>query len=313
VPDTADSAVQAARLWQAQVSCTLVLALQSAPRPLESAINPPRFSGAIRYGREFRTASANMLLLLVPIWLHKALPVPFLPIGFCILLGSLGLVLRKRWVTGLSLGIFWAFSLHPTSTWLASGLEQRYPAMEVRDCPKADAVVVLSGMLLESVTSATEWNQAVDRFERGVELVASDRAPKILFTRGLSWPDLGREPEGERLAREALKHGIPADKIEVTDTAVLETSAEVRSIRRTMRQHGWHRIILVTSAMHMPRAMWLAQKEGIEAIPFPADFGGGNHNPLQLTSFLPEAKWLDQSERAIREWMGLTYYRAFGI
>jgi len=254
-----------------------------------------------------------MLLLLVPIWLHKALPVPFLPIGFCILLGSLGLVLRKRWVTGLSFGILWVLSTHPTAAWLASGLEQRYPAMEVRDCPKADAVVVLCGMLAESVTSATEWDQRVDRFERGVELIASDRAPKIVFTRGLSWPDVDREPEGERLAREALKHGIPAEKIEVTETAVLETSEEVRSIRRTMEKHGWHRIILVTSAMHMPRAMWLAQKEKIEAIAFPADFEAGSHSSLEFTSFLPEAKWLDLSERAIRERIGLTYYRTFGI
>ena len=276
-------------------------------------VSPLRSNRSICHEREVRTGPANMLFLLVPIWLHKALPVPFLPIGFCILLGGLGLALRKRWVTGLSLCILWALSLHPTSNWLASGLEQRYPAMEVRDCPKADAVVVLSGMLLESVTSATEWDKEVDRFERGVELVASDRAPRILFTRGLAWPDVGREPEGERLVLEALKHGIPADKIEVTDTAVLETSAEVRSIRRTMEQHGWHRIILVTSAMHMPRAMWLAQKEGIEAIPFPADFGGGSHNPFHLTDFLPEAKCLDRSERAIREWLGLTYYRTFGI
>jgi uncharacterized SAM-binding protein YcdF (DUF218 family) len=254
-----------------------------------------------------------MLLLLVPIWLHKALPIPFLPIGFCILLGCLGLVLRKRWVTGLSFGILWVFSMHPTAAWLASGLEQRYPAMEVRDCPKADAVVVLSGMLRKSVTSATEWDQEVGRFERGVELVASDRAPKILFTRGLSWPDVGREPEGERLAREALKHGIAADKIELTDTAVLETSAEMRSVRRTMERRGWRRIILVTSAMHMPRAMWLADQEKIEAIPFPADFESGNHSSLELASFLPDAKWLDLSERAIRERIGLAYYRTFGV
>jgi uncharacterized SAM-binding protein YcdF (DUF218 family) len=254
-----------------------------------------------------------MLLLLVPIWLHKALPIPFLPIGFCILVGCLGLVLRKRWVTALSFGVLWAFSLHPTAAWLASGLEQRYPAMEVRDCPKADAVVVLSGMLTESVTSATEWNQAVDRFERGVELVAGDRAPKILFTRGLSWPDVDREPEGERLAREALKHGIPADKIELTDTAVFETSAEMKSIRRTMEQRGWHRIILVTSAMHMPRAMWLADKEKVEAIPFPADFECGPHSSVEPASFLPDAQWLDLSERAIRERIGLAYYRTFGI
>jgi uncharacterized SAM-binding protein YcdF (DUF218 family) len=203
--------------------------------------------------------------------------------------------------------------MHPIASWLVSGLERRYPAMEVRDCPKADAVVVLSGMLSESVTSATEWNREVDRFERGVELVAGGRAPKLVFTRGLSWPDVDREPEGQRLAREAVKHGIPADKIELTDDPVLETSSEVHSIRRTMEKRGWHRIILVTSAIHMPRAMWLVKKEQIDVIPFPADFEAESHTPFDLTSFLPQARSLEASERAIREWIGLTYYRAAGV
>ena len=254
-----------------------------------------------------------MLLLLTPLWLHKALPVPFLPIGFCILLGCLGLILRRRWLTGFAFILLWGFSMHPIATWLVSGLERRYPALEVQDCPKADAVVVLSGMLLESTTSATEWNDAVDRFERAVELVARDRAPKLLFTRGMPWPDVGRESEGERLAREALKHGIPAEKIELTDDPVFETSAEVRSIRRTMEKRGWHRIILVTSAMHMPRAMWLIGKERIDAIPFPADFEAEMQRPLEFQSFLPQARYLERSERAIREWIGLTYYRVFGV
>jgi uncharacterized SAM-binding protein YcdF (DUF218 family) len=194
-----------------------------------------------------------------------------------------------------------------------SGLEHRYPAMEVKDCPKADAVVVLSGMLNESVTSATEWTQEVDRFERGVELVAGDRAPKLVFTRGVSWQDAGHEPEGERLAREAVKHGIPADKIELSDDPVMETSAEVRSIRKTMEKRGWYRIILVTSAFHMPRAMWLVKKEQIDAIPFPADLEAGSHHPLDLTDLLPQARWLEKSETAIREWIGITYYRVAGV
>jgi uncharacterized SAM-binding protein YcdF (DUF218 family) len=185
--------------------------------------------------------------------------------------------------------------------------------MEVMDCPKVDAVVVLSGMLNESVTSATEWKQEVDRFERGVELIASDRAPKLVFTRALSWPDVGREPEGARLAREAVKHGIPADKIELTDDPVMETSGEVRSIRKMMEKRGWHRITLITSAYHMPRAMWLVKKQQINAIPFPADLEAESDYPLDLTSFLPQAVCLEKSETAIREWIGLAYYNVFGV
>ena len=213
-----------------------------------------------------------MLLLLLPVWLHKALPTPFLPIGLCILLVCLGMLLKRRWICGLAICELLVFSLHPTSAWLMSGLEQFFPAMEVKDCPKADAIVVLGGMVDNPVTSATEWNGAVDRFERAVELAAAGRAPWLVFTRGVDWSDEAREPEGLALAREAVKHGIAADRVVVTDERVMETSGEMQSIRRAMEEHGWHRIILVTSAFHMPRAIWLAKHEGINAIPFAADF-----------------------------------------
>lgn len=253
-----------------------------------------------------------MLLLLTPLWLHKALPIPFLPIGFCILFGSLGLLLKKRWITGFAIGILGVFSLPPTATWLMSGLENRYPAMEVKDCPKADAIVVLSGMLNEPVTSATEWRYSVDRFERGVELAAAGRAPTLVFTRGLLWPENGSETEGVTLAREAIKHGIPAERVSLTDETVMETSGEMRSIRRAMEKHGWRRIILVTSGFHMPRSMWLAKKEKIDAIPFPADFEAGRLRLFELSSLMLKAEYLEKSERALREWIGLAYYKVFG-
>lgn len=254
-----------------------------------------------------------MPLLFIPVWLHKALPTPFLPIGFCILLGCLAIFFKKRWLGGLAITVLWIFSLAPTATWLVSGLEHFFPAIEVKDCPKADAIVVLSGMLDEPVTSATEWTQSVDRFERAVELAAAGRAPKLVFTRGLSWPEDGREPEGVTLAREAVKHGIPAERILLTDETVKETSGEVRSIRRAMEKHGWRRIILVTSAYHMPRTVWLAKQENIDAIPFPADFEAGRLRLLELNSVLPRAEYLERSERAIREWIGMSYYVVFGI
>ncbi len=260
-----------------------------------------------------RAGCTDMLFLLIPLWLHKALPLPFLPIGFCILFGILGLLLKKRWITGFAIGVLWVFSLPPTATWLMSGLENGYPAMEVKDCPKADAIVVLCGMLNESVTSATEWKYSVDRFERAVELAAAGRAPVLLFTRGLLWPENGNEIEGVTLAREAVKHGIPAERIVLTDETVIETSGEMRSIRRAMEKHGWRRIILVTSAFHMPRSMWLARKEKIDAIPFPADFEAGRLRLFEPSSLMLKAECLEKSERAIREWIGMAYYRVFGI
>jgi uncharacterized SAM-binding protein YcdF (DUF218 family) len=251
------------------------------------------------------------LLLLVPTWLHKALPIPFLPIGLCLTLGLLALLLKKRWLGLLAVAILYVASLPPTAALLLSTVENDYPAIEVKDCPKADAIVVLCGMVHDTGGSATEWTGAVDRFERAVELAAADRAPFLVFTRGVNWTDPHNEAEGDVLAREAVKHGIAAKRIVLATAPIEETSGEMRSIRQAVEKHGWKRIILVTSAFHMPRAMWLAEHEHLNVIPFPADFRAEWRSLKSMNSALPQATYLESTELALREWIGISYYRVF--
>ena len=71
---------------------------------------------------------------------------------------------------------------------------------------------------------------------------------------------------------------------------------------------GKPRIILVTSAFHMRRAKMLFERQGFEVEPFPVDFQVPDRQRTTIFSFLPKAEYLEDSEKVMREGMGIFYY-----
>ena len=73
---------------------------------------------------------------------------------------------------------------------MLKSLEDRFPKLEVEDCPSADAIVVLSGILHKSRSRSgvLEWAEGVDRFEQGLLLLKAGKGPLLIFTGGrLPW------------------------------------------------------------------------------------------------------------------------------
>ena len=70
-------------------------------------------------------------------------------------------------------------------------------------------------------------------------------------------------------------------------------------------------VLLVTSAVHMPRAAACFRQQGVNVVPAPCDHLAG---PVQLsaTSFWPNATAGVKFQTAAREWLGLTWYRLKG-
>lgn len=67
------------------------------------------------------------------------------------------------------------------------------------------------------------------------------------------------------------------------------------------------RIVLVTSAMHMPRAQFAFNKAGFEVCPLQADV---RRLPSRLPwALVPRTVGLDRTESALHEWLGIAYYR----
>lgn len=243
--------------------------------------------------------------------LNKVLPIPLLPIGACLLLCLLGWHRRRRAPVVAGLLLLLVFSLPATSRVLFGSLEAVYPRIEPAESRQADAIVVLGGYLRQLPgTSAEhpEWNEASERFWRGIDLLRAGRAPLVVFPGGLlPWEAEGRLPEGELAAKIARLAGVPGESILVTG-AVGNTQGEAREIARLCEERGWRRVILVTSAFHLPRADEQFERAGVDTLPFPCDWRTNPEDPLDLLDFVPSAEALHLNETALREYYGRLFY-----
>ncbi len=238
--------------------------------------------------------------------LNKILPILVLPLGFTLLCLLAGLVFRKRLLLWYAALVLWAFSMPVVSNGLMRFVEGGTVRIPVSGVGKADALVVLSGMIRQ-VDGAPlgEWGDAVDRFEAGIDLFKAGKAPVIVFTRGqMPWqPDA--VPEGELLAKRAVLLGVPNAAIRLT-VKVGNTAEEAVAARKLLGDRK--KIILVTSAFHTRRALLLFEQAGFEVQPFRVDYQVDDTSDLTVLRFLPSAEALSQSEKALREMLGWLYY-----
>ena len=252
------------------------------------------------------------------IYLHKILPYFFMPLTLAILLFAAGLLLNRRIIIFLGLCVLIFFSTPFVSNYLYTFMEanmERLPADEVHP---ADAIVVLSGAGISELDKAkvVEWNDP-NRFLGGVQLFKSGKAPLLIFTGGWVPWDATARPEGEILIEQARLLGIPEEAM-MTTRKVSNTAEEALGVSQVLceRIHKVGnlslprpRILLVTSAYHMPRARLIFEKAGMEVTPFPVDFRRPLSMSASFTDLVPNSGALGGSDVAIRELYGRWYYQ----
>lgn len=236
------------------------------------------------------------------------------PPGLCLLLLAAALVLTvlKFRVTAILLaiaGLVWVFawSLPVTSLYFGGQLESQHPHQAPRDLPRADVIVIFGG---NTQANRANWFEpynratAVDRIDLAEALYLAGRAPRILISGGARE---GKVSEAQIIARLLRQRGIP-------DTALLlendsrNTYENARFTDITMRGQKLKTALLVTSALHMPRALASLQKRGIQATPASGapQIVLPTHNPPDL--WVPHLRSLEASRTIIKEYLGLFGY-----
>jgi uncharacterized SAM-binding protein YcdF (DUF218 family) len=246
------------------------------------------------------------------LFFNKVLPLLCLPFGVVCCLVLLALALKKWWPGLVALAVLWICSLPVTGDGLIRLLERRYPVIPVAEAGPADAIIVLGGILGPAHRAGTipNWTESVERFEAAVALMAANRAPQLVFTGARrSWLD-GETTEGEELRKLAVARGVPAEKILVT-RFIDNTATEAAAVAERVKAGRLQRVILVTTAWHMPRAVYLFRKAGVECIPFPVDFRADAGRPWGWSDFVPSAGGWAGTETALRELYGYAFYRVF--
>lgn len=241
------------------------------------------------------------------IFFHQIIPAFFLPVGIVLLLLLSAAFWKNRTLALSCVVVLFLLSIPLTSNYLIRSVEQFQTRRLVSEVETGDAIVVLSGMLTSAPLAGggiiSEWIEP-DRFFAGIELIKASKAPIVIFTGG-KMPWTSSKPEGEILKEYAVQLGVPAGHIILTSN-VENTEDEAREVRKYLGIAK--KVILVTSAFHMPRAAALFVAHGLEVIPFPVDFKIDASRSFTVLDVLPNATSLKGSEIAMREWYGRAYY-----
>jgi len=239
--------------------------------------------------------------------LHKILPLLVSPLSIVLIIILIGTFFKSKKISLLGLLILIFCSVPIISNKLIFYLEKDYSLQSVKDVTKADAIVVLSGMI-STINSkeklSYEFNDSIDRILSGIDLFKEDKASFLILTNGKMPWSVGI-PEGEYLKDFSIKYGIPEDRILLTDN-VQNTDQEAISVKKLLKTNEAN-IILVTSAFHMPRAKKVFEAANIKVIPFAVDF----KTPIKkitIIDFIPSANSLKDTSHFFREMIGRLYY-----
>jgi uncharacterized SAM-binding protein YcdF (DUF218 family) len=255
------------------------------------------------------------------LFISKLLPLFVYPLGLSCILILIALVTmwrRPKWaatslilallILGLS-GNAWV------TTQSVRSLEQQYRPLAT--VPQADAIVVLGGATHPWVPPRP-WVEVMESGDRplyAARLYRQNKAPLIILSGGrVDW--YGKQaPESTDMAELIKAMGVPANAI-IEEPDSLNTRENAVNVKKILDQRQINRILLVTSAIHMPRSLKIFQKLGIDAIPAPTDFlipdpvSAQTQISLQarVLDNIPSAKYLEQTTQAIKEYIGYFIY-----
>jgi len=219
---------------------------------------------------------------------------------------------RQAW-SAVTLAAGSAFLLYLASTplvarWAAWTLERENPAIAVERLPVADAIVVLGGAMYatqrEDGSVHLYARGSADRFETGLAAFRAGRAPLMVFGGGGTGVE-GTPTEGEWNRKRALERGVPTSAALAAGRA-LYTVDEAELIAEKLHERGAVRVIVCTTAIHLPRAAGHYRRLGFEVIPLPSDFATrGAAETWSLKLLVPRSIALTQTDSAVREWFGI--------
>lgn len=217
--------------------------------------------------------------------------------------------LRKLAISLIILAIAWVFiwSLPAFTLFTGFMLEQQYPQQSLNSYPQTQAIVVLGGNTANSRANwfepATEENANL-RSDMAINLYKAKRAP-IIINSGAALD--GGTSEAAIMARQMQANNIPKESI-ILEKQSHTTHENAKFTAKILADKNINQFLLVTSALHMPRAYASFKKLGLNPIPAPTAPQIYRSQQLDLNLWLPDQRTLDASRTIIKEYSALFIY-----
>ena len=208
-------------------------------------------------------------------------------------------------------GVVMLFSSSPfLSEALIRPLERAHPALFACPAEGPDPYIVVLGAGRRDDRSVHPLARLSDagtaRLVEGVRIFSGLPDATLVFSGGALGADTAI---ADAMADAAVSLGIPPERIERL-VEPLDTESEAAAFRALIAANaasaGERGVILVTSASHMPRALYLFRMNGIEPIPAPTDYRA-LRRPFSLYTIAPNASSIATTERAVHEYLGLLW------
>jgi uncharacterized SAM-binding protein YcdF (DUF218 family) len=158
-----------------------------------------------------------------------------------------------------------------------------------------------------------ELNGGGDRVYYAATLYHEGKAPYILASGGrLPWDADQQSPPAVEMSIILQALGVPQEAIWLEPES-RNTEENAAFSAPILQEHGAQSILLVTSATHMPRAVYLFEQQGFEVIPAPTDFSITDadweqlwHPDIEnfLLGFFPQSSYLGSTTSAMKEYIG---------
>jgi uncharacterized SAM-binding protein YcdF (DUF218 family) len=236
-----------------------------------------------------------------------------LPIAVLLLLFGLLLICTERKIRlakvslFASLFILLATSFPPLGDYQISIIEREYPA--VKQLPEDTQYLVVLGCGHQSlpieVPSSALYECGIKRVTEAMRHYYLNPQLQLIFT-GYGGAE---ELSGAEVMREvAMSLGLPKTNA-VAIPAPKDTAEEASAVAALIQSSPF---ALVTSANHLPRAVTLFQRKGLNPYPVPSDVRGAPNKPKDWWSYAPDSDQLDKARRAWYEYIGRLWVRIGG-
>ena len=256
--------------------------------------------------------------------LKKILGSVFLPLPLCLLVSFLGLFLLwrgKRELTGkvlvtIGLVALTILSYGPVSRALNAPLNCRFEVYKtdsgsqsvVKTEERVKYIVVLAGGHNSDPSipiSGRLYCHPLIRLMEGIRVFRKNPGSKLVLSGCGAFDPI---PEAHVMADVARFLGVDRNDI-ILESRSNDTKDQALLIKQIV---GDQPFVLVTSAIHMPRSVALFRKQGMNPIPAPAGQTARARQYLTPRSFFPNSTALENSSRALHEYLGLIWGKLRG-
>lgn len=234
-------------------------------------------------------------------------------IGLFFLFLSIVFVLKKKnhlafWLNVVTILWFWVWATQALYLVVGYQLERRYPPVSVEDLLTADAIVVLGGGMGVNTNFpyAEMWSSA-DRAWHAARLYHAGKARLIIPSGTL---------EEYATVPLLLDLGVPRNVIHVENRArnTEENARFVESLVMSLvenRNQSEPTVLIVTSAWHMQRALFMFKRTRFKCVPAATDHEASIFRERGLTwnAFFPSPELFSRNSMMFKEWLGFFLYR----